>query len=46
MKQEYIEKITELLDKCPDLAVLDLIYQLLLRRTAPASQPAAVQNQD
>lgn len=29
MKEEYIEKITNLLKKCNDLSLLDLIYKLL-----------------
>lgn len=29
MKEEYIGKITELLEKCNDIHLLDLIHQLL-----------------
>jgi hypothetical protein len=29
MKDEYIQAITELLQKCNDLSILDLIFQLL-----------------
>ena len=29
MQEEYIEKIIDLLQKCEDLSLLDLIYQLL-----------------
>lgn len=31
MQQEYIEKISSLLDKC-DLATLDLICQILVKK--------------
>lgn len=31
MKQEYISKIKELLNSSDDIALLDLIYQLLLK---------------
>lgn len=30
MKEEYIKKITELLKKCDDPDLLDLVYKLLL----------------
>ena len=29
MKQEYIEKITELANQYDDISMLDLVYQLL-----------------
>ena len=29
MKEEYVVKINELLEKCNDLSLLDLIYKLL-----------------
>jgi hypothetical protein len=29
MKEEYLEKINNLLEKCEDLSMLDFIYQLL-----------------
>ena len=29
MKEEYVVKINELLEKCNDLPLLDLIYKLL-----------------
>ena len=29
MKEEYLQKIHELAEKCDDLSLLDLIYQLL-----------------
>lgn len=29
MKNEYLEKINTLLEKCEDLSLLDFIYQLL-----------------
>lgn len=45
MHEEYTEKITELLKKCNDPSLLDLIYQLLKKRTAQISQLAASQNQ-
>jgi hypothetical protein len=32
MQQEYIEKISPLLEKC-DLATLDLIYQILAKKS-------------
>ena len=35
MKQEYIEKISKLLDKC-DLPTLDLIYQILVKKCKDA----------
>lgn len=34
MKEEYIQAITELLKKCNDLSILDLIYQLLKKHSA------------
>lgn len=34
MKEEYIQAITELLKKCNDLSILDLIYQLLEKHSA------------
>lgn len=34
MKEEYIKKIAELLQKCDDLPLLDLIYQLLKKHSA------------
>lgn len=33
MIDTYIKEITELLKKCDDLKLLDLIYQLLKKRT-------------
>lgn len=33
MREEYIKKITELLEKCNDLSLLDLIFQLLKKRS-------------
>lgn len=36
MKEEYIQAITELLKKCDDPSLLDLIYQLLAKRVARA----------
>ena len=33
MHEEYIQKIIELLPKCKDLSLLDLIYQLLKKRS-------------
>lgn len=32
MKEEYTQKIRELIEKCDDLSLLDLIYQLLKKR--------------
>ena len=32
MKEEYTQEITELLKKCNDLSLLDLIYQLLKKQ--------------
>lgn len=29
MKEEYIKQITELLDKCQDISLLDLILKIL-----------------
>ena len=34
MKEEYIEKIVDLLKRCNDLSLLDFIYQLLKKQTA------------
>ena len=31
MQQEYIEKITSLLEKC-DIPTLDLLYQILVKK--------------
>ena len=31
MKEEYIQRITELLNKCQDISLLDLILKLLQR---------------
>lgn len=31
MKEEYIQRITELLNKCQDISLLDLILKLLER---------------
>lgn len=45
MKEEYIQNITELLKKCNDPSLLDLIYQLLSKQVAQASQPHAFQIQ-
>lgn len=42
----YIKEITELLTQCDDESLLDLIYQLLSKRVAQASQLAASQTQD
>lgn len=33
MKNEYIEQITKLLQDCDDISVLDLIFQLLKKRS-------------
>lgn len=30
-KAEYIQKITDLMEKCNDIPLLDLIYRLLLK---------------
>ena len=35
MQQEYIEKISPLLEKC-DLPTLDLIYQILIKKSQNA----------
>lgn len=32
--KEYIEKIVELLQKCDDISLLDLIFQLLKKHTS------------
>ena len=34
MKDEYIQEINALLDKCNDLSILDLICQLLQKHSA------------
>ena len=34
MKEEYIEQIAKLLQNCNDVAMLDLIYQLLKKHSA------------
>ena len=31
MKEQYIKDITELLEECEDLSLLDFIYQLLYK---------------
>ena len=31
MKEDYIEKIVELLHKCNDISLLDFIYRLLIK---------------
>lgn len=31
MKQEYIEKITDIVSQCDDLSMLDFVYQLLYK---------------
>lgn len=31
MKQEYIKAITELLEKCEDMSLIDLIYKIMQR---------------
>ena len=31
MKEDYIEKIVELLRKCNDISLLDFIYRLLIK---------------
>ena len=33
MKEEYIKAIVGLLEKCNDISLLDLIYQLLKKRS-------------
>lgn len=38
MKEEYLLKITELLNDCEDLALLDLILQLLNKSGQEISQ--------
>lgn len=45
LAETYIKEITELLPLCDDESLLDLIYQLLAKRVAQASQLAASQNQ-
>lgn len=32
MQQEYIEKISSLLEKCADVSTLDLIYKILVKK--------------
>lgn len=32
MKDEYIKEISKLLEKCTDIATLDLIHQLLIKK--------------
>lgn len=32
MREEYIKDIIKLLEQCPDLPTLDLIYQLLVKK--------------
>ena len=32
MHEEYIKEITALLEKCTDIATLNLIYQLLIKK--------------
>lgn len=34
MKEEYTQKIIELLEKCNDISILDLIFQLLKKHSA------------
>lgn len=34
MRDEYIEKIINLLKKCNDIALLDFIFQLLKKRSS------------
>ena len=34
MKDEYIQEITQLLNQCNNVDILDLIYQLLKKQTA------------
>lgn len=31
MKQEYIKAITELLEQCEDIGLIDLIYKIMQR---------------
>lgn len=31
MKQEYIDKIVDLLNKCNDISLLDLIWRILVK---------------
>lgn len=33
MKEEYLMKINELLEKCNDVSILDLIHQLLQKHS-------------
>jgi hypothetical protein len=42
----YIKEITELLPKCDDESLLDLIYQLLSKRVARASRLVDSHSQD
>ena len=32
MKEEYINDISKLLEKCNDISTLDLIYQILIKK--------------
>lgn len=32
MREEYITEILKLLEKCPDIETIDLIYQLLVKK--------------
>lgn len=34
MKEEYTQKISELLEKCNDISILNLIFQLLEKHSA------------
>ena len=34
MKDEYIKKITEQINKCDNLAILDLVYQIMKKAGA------------
>lgn len=36
MREEYIKEIAKLLDECTDVPTLDLIFQLLLKKTQKA----------
>lgn len=36
MQEEYIKEIMKLLKDCPDIPTLDLIYQLLLKKSKKA----------
>ena len=46
LAETYINEITDLLPRCDDESLLDLIYQLLAKRVAQASMLASSQNQD